>query len=109
MLSDKLAVLDAVIAETNPNDGEPVAAKPHQRYIGLVDTTFKGIPVRTGVQPYLLYILGRADDILDCLDEQQQVKLRSALNTRGLEAALPGKRGYRVDRRNHIEVWARPG
>lgn len=109
MLTDKLAVLDALIAEHEPQDGEPVAPKPHQRYVGLAETRFRGVPVQTGVQPYLLYILRRADEVLAGCGEDQRAKVRSELADRGLEAALPGDRGYSVDRRNHIEVWSRPG
>lgn len=109
MLTDKLAVLDALIAEYDPGDGEPVAPKPHQRYVGLAETQFRGTPVQVGVQPYLLYILGRADKVLAECGEEQRAKVRSELAASGLEDALPGDRGYSVDRRNHIEVWSRPG
>src|SRR5690606_38024432 len=44
MLTDKLAVLDALVAEHDPQDGQPVAPKPHQRNIGLAETHFRGIP-----------------------------------------------------------------
>lgn len=107
MLTDKLAVLDGLIAEHDPQDGQPVAPKPYHRYAGLVDTQFHGIPVRVGIQPYLLYILRRADEVLADCNADQQARVRSQLSTRGLEAALPGYRGYSVDRRNQIEVWSR--
>lgn len=108
MLTDKLSLLDSVVNETNPDDGQPVAAKPHQRSVGLVDTHFRGIPVQAGVQPYLLYILRGTDEVLKKVDKKESAMIRSALSERGLEGALPGDRGYSVDRRNHIEVWSRP-
>ncbi|WP_148864734.1 glutathione S-transferase family protein [Marinobacter fonticola] len=107
MLTDKLAALDALIAEHNPPDGQPVAPKPHQRYVGLAKTQFRGIPVQVGIQPYMLYILRRADEALAESSEEQQARVRSELSARGLDAALPGNRGYSVDRRNQIEVWSR--
>lgn len=109
MLTDKLAVLDALIAEHDPQDGQPVAPKPHQRYVGLTETQFRGIPVQAGVQPYMLYILRRADEVLADCSGDEQARVRTDLAARGLDAALPGDRGYSVDRRNHIEVWSRPG
>lgn len=108
MLTDKLAVLDALIAEHNPQDGQPVAPKPHQRYVGVADTQFRGIQVQVGVQPYMLYILRRAEQVLMACSGDEQARVRNALIDRGLADALPGERGYSVDRRNHIEVWSRP-
>ena len=64
--------------------------------------------VKAGVQPYLLYVLGKADRMLAEGSAEEQARVREALAARGLAEALPGERGYSVDRRNHIEVWARP-
>ncbi|MGM0569418.1 MAG: glutathione S-transferase family protein [Pseudomonadota bacterium] len=107
MLTDKLAFMDGLIAEHQPEDGQPVYPKPHQRYVGAVETAFRGVPVQAGVQPYLLYVLRKADDMLAGSPAQDQSRVREALAARGLAGALPGDRGYTVDRRNHIEVWQR--
>ncbi|QCF24862.1 glutathione S-transferase family protein [Hydrocarboniclastica marina] len=109
MLTDKLALLDALVAEHDPQDGQPVAPKPHQRYVGMVETHFRGTPVQVGVQPYMLYILRRADQVLAGCNEEERARVNAALSDRGLANALPGERGYSVDRRNQIEVWSRPG
>lgn len=107
MLTDKLAFLDTLVAEHQPEDGQPVSAKPHQRYVGAVETAFRGVPVQAGVQPYLLYVLRKADEMLAESPAEEQARVREALTVRGLVEALPGDRGYTVDRRNHIEVWQR--
>lgn len=107
MLTDKLAFLDNLVAEHQPEDGQPVSAKPHQRYVGAVETAFRGVPVQAGVQPYLLYVLRKADEMLAESPAEEQARVREALTVRGLVEALPGDRGYTVDRRNHIEVWQR--
>ncbi|MCK7545937.1 glutathione S-transferase C-terminal domain-containing protein [Marinobacter bryozoorum] len=107
MLTDKLAFMDNLVAEHQPEDGQPVSPKPHQRYVGAVETSFRGVPVQAGVQPYLLYVLRKADDMLAEGSTQEQARVRAALAERGLVDALPGDRGYTVDRRNHIEVWQR--
>ena len=107
MLTDKLAFMDALIQEHAPADGQPVSAKPHQRYVGVVESSFRGIPVQAGVQPYLLYVLRKADSLLAEASPHDQARVREALAERGLAAALPGERGYTVDRRDHIEVWER--
>jgi hypothetical protein len=107
MLTDKLAFMDNLVAEHQPEDGQPISPKPHQRYVGAVETAFRGVPVQAGVQPYLLYVLRKADDMLAESSVQDQARVREALAERGLVEALPGDRGYTVDRRNHIEVWQR--
>lgn len=108
MLTDQLTVLDGLVAEHDPADGQPVTPKPHQRYVGLVETRFRGEPVQVGVQPYMIYVLQRADQMLAECSHDQQTRVHAGLASRGLDAALPGQRGYSVDRRNHIEVWSRP-
>ena len=104
-LTDKLAFLDAHVAEVNPHDGQPVADKPHRRQVGQVETAFRGYPVTLGVEPYMLYMLRQADRVVAGLGEAEQRRVREALEHYGLDEALPGGRGYSVDRRNHVEVW----
>lgn len=107
MLTDKLAFMDGLIQEQQPEDGQPVSAKPHQRYVGAVETSFRGVPVQAGIQPYLVYVLRKADEALATAPGEDQRRVHEALADRGLAGALPGERGYSVDRRNHIEVWER--
>lgn len=107
MLTDKLTFMDGLIAEYQPEDGQPVSPKPHQRYVGAVESAFRGVPVQAGVQPYLMYVLRKADDMLAASPVEDQTRVHEALAARGLARALPGERGYTVDRRNHIEVWQR--
>ena len=107
MLTDKLAFMDGLIQEQQPEDGQPVSAKPHQPYVGAVETSFRGVPVQAGIQPYLVYVLRKADEALATAPGEDQRRVHEALADRGLAGALPGERGYSVDRRNHIEVWER--
>lgn len=104
-LTDKLEFMDRHIAGLAPEDGQPVSAKPHQRHIGQVETHFRGVPVLAGVEPYLVYILRRADRVIDGLDAEPRGRVLDYLHHSGLKQALPGRRGYSVDRRHHIEVW----
>lgn len=107
MLTDKLTFMDGLIQEQQPDDGQPVSEKPHQRYVGAVETSFRGVPVQAGIQPYLVYVLRKADEALATAPGDDQLRVHEALAERGLAGALPGERGYSVDRRNHIEVWER--
>lgn len=108
-LTDKLAFMDALVEEHQPEDGTPVSAKPHQRAVGLVDTHFRGVPVQAGVEPYLVYVLRRADRALAACTADERDRVLAFLEDAGLRQALPGDRGYSVDRRDHVEVWERPG
>ena len=107
MLTDKLTFMDGLIQEQQPDDGQPVSEKPHQRYVGAEETSFRGVPVQAGIQPYLVYVLRKADEALATAPGDDQLRVHEALAERGLAGALPGERGYSVDRRNHIEVWER--
>ncbi|WP_150304661.1 glutathione S-transferase family protein [Pseudomonas saliphila] len=107
-LTAKYECMDALIAEHQPEDGQPVASKAHQRHVGQVETTFRGAPITSGVAPYSMYILRRADQVLAQASDSEQSAVQAYLHRFGLEQALPGERGYNVARRNHIEVWERP-
>ena len=106
-LDDKLKFLDEWVAAHRPNDGDPVSEKAHQRRLGNVGTQFRGVPIEAGVEPYLVYVLRRADRALDAADESTRARIVDQLAKRGLDRALIGRRGYSVGRRNHIEVWER--
>lgn len=106
-LTDKLAFMDALIEQHQPADGTPVSEKPHQRAVGIVDTHFRGVPVQAGVEPYLVYVLRRADRALAACTAQERDRVLAFLGEVGLGQALPGDRGYSVDRRDHVEVWQR--
>lgn len=108
-LTDKLAFMDAHVAQHRPVDGQPVSDRPHRRHIGQVETQFRGVSVAAGVPPYLLYVLRRADEVLDALDDRERSRVQAGVESRGLGKALPGSRGYSVGRRGHIEVWEVPG
>lgn len=106
-LGDKLAFLDAWTVREQPADGAPVTDKPHRRQIASVQTEFRGVPIETGVEPYLRYVLQRASDTVQALPELEQVRVMAELERVGLAGALPANTGVRVARRHHIEVWSR--
>ncbi|MES1924865.1 glutathione S-transferase N-terminal domain-containing protein [Salinisphaera sp. T31B1] len=104
-LDDKLAFFDALIAEQRPDDGAPVADRPHRRQLGAVNTHYRGVPIEVGAEPYLLYVLQRAVDTVQSLDSAEARRVMDALARVGLERAVPLGRDYRVARENNIEVW----
>ncbi len=104
-LSDKFAFLDAWFASEQPADGTPVAAKPHQRQLGMITTSFRGAPIEVGVEPYLLYLLQPAADRFAQLPAPEQSRVSAWLQKHGLLAALPLNRPYTVGRSQNLEVW----
>ena len=107
-LTDKLAFLDAWVARRQPAQGEPVTDKPQVRQVGLVETEYQGVPVEVGVEPYLLFVLQRAADLLATLPSAHAQAVMAQLQQLGLAAAIPAVSSYRVERSNNIEVWALP-
>lgn len=107
-LTDKLAFLDAWVAEVKPLDGAPVTEKPQIRQVGMVHTQFHGAAIEVGVEPYLLYVLQRATDTLRALPESDRATVQARLAALGLADAVKLGRRWRVGRRNNIEVWEMP-
>lgn len=104
-LTDKLAFLARHVAEQGCRPGEPVSAKPHQRMIGKVVTTFGGAPFESGAAPYTMYLWQRITDDYAAMDAAAQASVRALLDACGLSAFLDAERPFRVERRDHIEVW----
>lgn len=104
-LTDKLAFLDAWVAELQPADGTPVTEKPQVRQVGMIQTRFRGATIEVGVEPYLLYILQRATDTLLGLQEPERARVQGRLAELGLADAVRLGRQWRVERRHNIEVW----
>jgi len=104
-LTDKLAMIRGFVADHDVAEGAPVTAKPHQRIIGTVTTTFRGVPVESGVQPYMLYLWQRITDAVDALAPGAESEVRAWLADAGLTALLDAPRPIRTERRDHIEVW----
>ena len=106
-LAAKLDWLEEHYQRLDPADGEPVSAKPHQRTLGVTPSRYRGVPDEVGVQPYLLYMVQRTEAALAALSGADRVWADDLLARAGL-GCLGEARQARVDRRHHIEVWARP-
>ncbi|GAA6129761.1 glutathione S-transferase family protein [Halopseudomonas sabulinigri] len=106
-LTDKLAYMDQWVADVQPADGTPVTEKPALRQIGMVSTQFRGAVVDVGVEPYLLFLLQRAAEVVSALPPAQASALMATLDEFGLAGAVPLGRDYSVARAGNIEVWRR--
>ena len=104
-LADMLAALVDHVARTDPQHGDPVAARPHQRSVAMIETQFRGVSFTGGAQPYALFLWQRVTDAFDALDETAQRSVRAMLDPVGLAPLIDAERPFRVERRDHIEVW----
>jgi glutathione S-transferase len=104
-LTDKAEMMSRFVAQTEPDEGSPVTDKPHRRIIGSVETSFRGVGVESGVQPYVFYLWQRITDAFETLEARSAACVREWLNGVGLSALLDAHRPIRVERRGHIEVW----
>ncbi len=99
-LADRLEVLRNHVASGAAVPGQPVTAKPHQRIIGQVETSFRGIAYTGGVQPYTFFLWQRLQDAAGASGAVGELFAKHGLALL-LEAQLP----IRVERADNIEVW----
>lgn len=100
-LRDRLAFLREFVADGKAKAGAPVTAKPHQRIIGEVETTFRGVPYRGGVQPYSFFLWQR---LIDAAADAPHA--RDMFCQHGLDGLIECELPIRVERYDHLEVWA---
>lgn len=99
-LTDRLKFLRAYVASGAAKPGQPVTSKPHQRIVGEVETSFRGIPYTGGVQPYTFLLWQRLQDA--AADSES---VRDLFAARSLSAILEEKLPIRIRRADNIEVW----
>ncbi len=99
-MTDRLEVLRSHVASGAAEPGRPVTAKPHQRIIGTVETSFRGIGYEGGVQPYTFFLWQR---LLDASSGEKAV--HDLFAQHGLAALVSTELPIRVGRADNIEVW----
>ncbi|MBL8544255.1 MAG: glutathione S-transferase C-terminal domain-containing protein [Hyphomonadaceae bacterium] len=82
--------------------------RTQERVIGEVEFDWRGHRVRVAVMPYRLYLLQKVQDVYDQAAPAAQVAMRALLDETGLAALLTLRTSRRVERVNHLEVWAAP-
>ncbi|TSA13427.1 MAG: glutathione S-transferase [Comamonadaceae bacterium] len=102
-----VAYTDAWLAQQGDiASGTPVGGKPKVRNIGQGRFHLRGVELETLVWPYSLYMLQRVTDAYEKLDPQQQPVIHDYFASTGLEDLLTLRATRRVERRDHIEIWA---
>jgi glutathione S-transferase len=102
-----VAYTDAWLAQQGDiASGTPVGGKPKVRNIGQGRFHLRGVELETLVWPYSLYMLQRVTDAYEKLDSEQQSRIHQYFSAAGLQDLLTLRATRRVERRDHIEIWA---
>ena len=80
--------------------------RPQDRVIGQAAFTWRGVPVTVNVMPYRLYLLQKVQDVADAAEPAARRAMDALLDETGLSPLLALRASRRVERRDHLEVWA---
>lgn len=80
--------------------------RPQDRVIGQAAFTWRGVPVTVNVMPYRLYLLQKVQDVADAAEPAARRAMDALLDETGLAPLLALRASRRVERRDHLEVWA---
>ena len=104
-LDDRIAFIRNWQASNEMFDGAPVSAKPSQRAIGVTNVRYRSNEVQIAVQPYLLYIQRRIQELLTHATDNEQNWGTNLLKKIGLSTLADPDLEFTVARADNIEVW----
>lgn len=85
---------------------EEYIGKPMERQPCAGTLKLRGVELKTALHPYLLYKLQRVTDAYETMGTADQDRVRARYTAAGLNRLLSLKAKVRVERRNHLEIWA---
>ena len=111
---DYLPEVRAYVAYTNdwiarhPNleAGTNGLPRKQDRGIGLTSFDWRGHEITVAVMPYRIYLLQKIQDVFDAAAPEDQAVMAALLAETGLSELLTLRASRRVERRDHLEVWA---
>jgi len=111
---DYLPEVRAYVAYTNtwiadhPNleAGTNGLPRKQDRGIGATSFDWRGHMISVGVMPYRIYLLQKIQDVFDGASPSDQATMSDLLDQTGLSELLTLRTSRRIERRNHLEVWA---
>lgn len=89
-----------------PKLGTPVSARPHQRILRTVPTTFRGARFDGGLQPYVFHLWQRVRDAFDAAPAEERPRVHAWLSSCGLAALVDEPLPARIERRGGRDVLA---
>ena len=69
---------------------------------------WRGHDITTAVMPYRFFLLQRLTDWVGSLEDKDRMAVCALFAATGLASILDLKTTRRVERKNHLEVWAEP-
>ena len=111
---DYLPEVRAYVAYTNdwiarhPNleAGTNGLPRKQDRGIGLTSFDWRGHEITVAVMPYRIYLLQKIQDVFDAAAPADQAVLAALLGETGLSDLVTLRASRRIERRDHLEVWA---
>ena len=111
---DYLPEVRAYVAYTNtwiadhPNleAGTNGLPRKQDRGIGATSFEWRGHMITVWVMPYRIYLLQKIQDVFDGALPSDQAVMSDLLDQTGLSELLTLRTSRRIERRNHLEVWA---
>lgn len=76
------------------------------RGIGMTSFDWRGHEITTAVMPYRFFLLQRLTDWVESLVDKDRKAVGALFAETGLESILDLRTSRRVERKNHLEVWA---
>lgn len=76
-----------------------------QRGLGFSTFTVRGEPISALVQPYRFYLLSRAQDAFDALEDGDKASLTDVLDRGGMMPIMSARINREIGRADNLEVW----
>ena len=111
---DYLPEIDAFVTYANQwladnpdiKSGTNGLKRPQDRAIGATDLLWRGQSIKVMVMPYRLYLLQKIQDVVDAATPDARTAMEQLLAETNLTPLLEHRTSRRVERKNHLEVWA---
>ncbi|MEM9086818.1 MAG: glutathione S-transferase family protein [Pseudomonadota bacterium] len=101
---ETLAAAEAINAWIATQDDLPPGA-PCERMLGFCNFEVRGTPVSAIAQPYRFYLLKRAQDERDAMDEATQAELDRMLEEAGASELMNAQLTRAIGFRDNLEIW----
>lgn len=100
-------LLDAVAAVDAWADDHAAEDAPVPPGVGLVESRYRGVPLRCGARPYTMWMVQRPLDAYLALDDAERARVDSALAGTGWEALLACRPRHRLTKRDRQLAFER--
>lgn len=80
--------------------------RPQDRALGATEFSWRGQMIKVMVMPYRLYLLQKIQDIVDGAAPEDRKAMEQLLSDTNLMPLLEHRTTRRVERKDHLEVWA---